>query len=346
MVEFFMPVLVFTILGFILAIIIVFADKKFYVPENVTVKKIRDLLPGANCGACGFTGCMAFAEAIVNGKANLNGCAPGGTDVAGSIAGIMGDTTVIKGVDKTAKIHCKGGNDEAKERAIYDGIHDCFAAVLVNNGSKECEYGCLGFGNCVSVCPFGAISINKNGVAVVNDEKCVGCGVCVSSCPRKLIEISSESQKIFVACSNHDRGAKVKAYCSVGCTGCTLCTKAVIVANSIEMDNFLPKLNYETDENFIVAMTKCPSHCFTDLAKGRPIVNIDTKCTGCRKCVEACPIDGAIEGEAGKRHSVNKNLCVGCGYCISVCEIKSIRTWGSLAHNETTRSSKNQRYIL
>ncbi|MCL1947192.1 MAG: RnfABCDGE type electron transport complex subunit B [Chitinivibrionia bacterium] len=338
-------ILIFAILGFGLAIIMVFADRKFYIPENARVKEVMSLLPGANCGACGFAGCAAFAEAIVSAKAKANGCIPGGADVADGIANIVGSGAVDDEITITAKIHCKGGVAEAKERAIYDGICDCFAAVLVNNGSKECEAGCLGFGNCVTACPFGAISINKNGVAVVNDDKCVGCGVCVSSCPRKLIEISPESQKIFVACSNHDRGAKVRGYCTVGCTGCTLCTKTVIVENSIEMDNFLPKLNYETDENFIVAMTKCPSKCFTDLARGRPIVNIDTKCVGCGKCVEVCPINGAIEGDKGERHNVNKNLCVGCGRCISVCEIKSIRTWGSLAHNAKTRSSRNQRCI-
>ena len=245
---------------------------------------------------------------------------------------------------KTAKIRCKGGTAEAKERALYDGIRDCFAAVLVGGGSKECAYGCLGFGNCVTACPFGAISVNKNGVAVVNNEKCIGCNACLSSCPRNLIEITTDSQKIFVACNNHDRGARIRTYCSVGCTGCTICTKAVIPESAIEMIDNLPKLNYETEENFILAMKKCPSNCFSDLAKGRPTVNIDTRCVGCGKCVEACPIKGAIDGKPGERYNVNKNLCVGCGRCIPVCKTKSIRVWGSLAHSDVSRSSKNEGY--
>jgi len=338
------PILAFTILGLILAVIMVLADKKFYVEDNAKVKKIHSLLPGINCGACGFAGCKAFAEALVASNAKSNGCPPGGANVASEIANITGDQSTEPNIKKTAKIHCKGGRAEAKERAIYDGIDDCFAAVLIAGGSKDCSYGCLGFANCVAACPFGAIYINKNGIAVVIDEKCCGCYACVSSCPRKLIEITPESQKIFVACNNQNRGANVRSICSVGCTGCTICTKAVIDPAAIEMENHLPKLNHETSENFVLAMKKCPSNCFNDLAKGRPIVNIDTRCNGCGKCVEICPIKGAIEGEKGKRHNVNKNLCIGCGHCISSCDVKAIRVWGSLAYGDISRSSKNENH--
>ena len=341
----FTPILIFTILGFALGIVITFADNKLRVAEDTRIKEIASFLPGANCGACGFAGCAAFAEAIVNGKAKPSSCIPGGTSVSAKITKFLG-ISVTENVVKTAKIHCKGGIAEAKERAVYDGIADCFAAVLIGNGSKECEYGCLGFGNCVKICPLGAIFINKNGVAEVNDEKCAGCGMCISFCPRKLIDVSLESQKIFVACSNHDRGAKVKQYCKVGCTGCTLCTKTGTVPDSIIMDNFLPKLNYSTTENFILAAHKCPSHCFTDLAKARPTVNIDTKCIGCGKCVEVCPIEGAIEGNQGERYSVNKNLCIGCGRCIASCEARAIGIWGALAYNKNYRFSQNKGQIL
>lgn len=339
-----MPILIMTILGIALGLIIVLADKKFYVPEDTRVKQIIEFLPGVNCGACGFAGCVAFAEALVAGKAKSNVCIPGGADVTAKISDFLGVDSVAD-IAMTAKVHCKGGNLEAKERAIYDGINDCFAAVSTANGSKECEYGCLGHGNCVRACPFDAIVINSNGVAFVNDEKCVGCGACVASCPRNLIDLSPEKQKIFVACNNHDKGAKVKKYCSVGCTGCSLCVKAVAVPHSIEMDNFLPKLNYETTEDFIIPLNKCPSHCFTDLAKGRPTVHISSSCNGCGKCVEICPIKGAIEGEEGKRHSVNKKNCVGCGRCIPVCEMKSIGIWGALAYGENNRSGQYTRRI-
>jgi len=335
-----MPIIILTALGVLLGLIIVLADKKFYVAEDKRVKKILGLLPGVNCGACGFPGCAAFAEAIVARKANPSDCIPGGSNVIAKISDFMEVETVAL-TEQTAKIHCKGGAAEAKERAIYEGINDCFAAVLVANGSKECEYGCLGHATCVRACPFDAIIINKNGVAQVIEEKCNGCTACISSCPRKLIGVSPKTQKIFVACNNHDKGARVKKYCTVGCTGCGICAKAVSVPNSIEMDNFLPKLKLETAENFIVPLHKCPCNCFSDLVKNRPTVNIDTKCIGCGKCIEICPIKGAIEGEKGKRHSINKKLCAGCGRCISVCQTKSIRIWGALAYGEECRSSQN-----
>ena len=339
-----MTVLIFTALGLFLGLIIVFADKKFHVIEDGRIKDVAGILPGANCGACGFAGCTAFAEAIVKGEAKPNLCTPGGLSVAKRIAKYMG-VDIGGSVAVTAKIHCKGGLAEAKNRAVYDGIVDCFAAILIGNGHKECEYGCIGFGSCVKACPFGAVFINENRVAQINYEKCIGCGVCVSACPRKLIEVSPESQKIFVACSNHDLGAKVKKYCSVGCTGCTLCTKAVSVAGAIVMDKFLPKLDYSTGENFIVASRKCPSHSFTDLVKVRPTVNINTKCIGCGKCAEVCPIDGAIEGKHGERYSVNKNICIGCGLCIPTCDIKAMGIWGALVYDSQHRSSQNQGHI-
>jgi RnfABCDGE-type electron transport complex B subunit len=342
--EMIYPIIILTILGIVLGLIIILADKKFYIPEDTRVKEITGLLPSANCGACGFAGCAAFAQALIAGKAKPSACIPGGAEMSAKIADFLGVDSVA-GVAQTAKIHCKGGNKEAKERAVYDGINDCFAAVLVANGSKECEYGCLGHGSCVEACPFDALIINKNGVAQVIEEKCIGCGACVSACPRKLIEITPETQKIFVACNNHDKGARVKKYCSVGCTGCGICAKAVSVPDSIEMDNFLPKLDYETGENFIVPLHKCPSKSFTDLAKGRPIVNIDMKCNGCEKCVKICPVKGAIEGEKDKRHSINKKLCIGCGRCIAVCELKSIGIWGALAYDDGYRSSQNKSRI-
>jgi len=337
--EMIYPIIILTILGFVLGLIIVLADKNFYIPEDTRVKQIIGFLPSANCGACGFAGCAAFADALVKGKAKPNACIPGGADIASKISDFLG-VDAVAGIAQTAKVHCKGGNKEAKERAIYDGITDCYAAVLVANGSKECEYGCLGLGSCVVVCPFDALVINENGIAFVLEDKCVGCGACIAACPRKIIELSPEKQKIFVACNNHDKGAKVKKYCSVGCTACTLCVKAASVPNSIEMINNLPKLNYTTGENFILPLHKCPQHCFTDLAKGRPTVHIDSKCNGCGKCIEICPVKGAIEGEKDKRHSINKKLCVGCGRCIPVCEVKSIGIWGALAYGENNRSSQ------
>ncbi|MCX7727816.1 MAG: 4Fe-4S binding protein, partial [Chitinispirillaceae bacterium] len=181
----------------------------------------------ANCGACGYPGCSGFAKAVVEGKAEPNGCIPGGAKVAHAVAEAMGVTSPIETQPMMAVVHCKGGKSVALERAKYDGIEDCLAAVLAGNGSKVCLDGCLGLGSCVRACPFDAIQINSEGVAEVDPEKCTGCGKCVKVCPRNIISLIPKLHKIYLACSNHERGAKVKKYCSVGCTACTLCVKAL-----------------------------------------------------------------------------------------------------------------------
>ena len=134
--------------------------------------------------------------------------------------------------------------------------------------------------------------------------------------------------KIFLACSNRDRGAKVKKYCSVGCTACTLCVKAT-PSGAITMDNNLPVLDYSKEENFITAAYKCPSSCFTDLVKVRSKANIDTHCDGCGLCISVCPVPGVINGEKGQRHIVNKGKCIGCGNCLHICPTHAITLWGT-----------------
>jgi ferredoxin len=229
-----------------------------------------------------------------------------------------------------AVVHCKGGGAEAAQRGVYHGLQDCHAAVLAGNGSKVCQEGCLGLGTCVAVCPFDAIHINDNGVAVVDPESCTGCGLCVKACPRSLISLIPRAHKIYLACSNHERGARVKKYCSVGCTACTLCVKAT-ASGAIVMENNLPALDYTSDENFVVAANKCPQKCFVDLVKVRPKANIEVSCDGCGKCVPVCPVK-AITGESGQRHVVDKSKCIGCGLCFDVCHVRAIKHWGGLGY--------------
>jgi ferredoxin len=183
----------------------------------------------------------------------------------------------------------------------------------------------------VAVCPFDAIHINENGVAVVDPKKCTGCGKCVEICPKQIISLFPVSAKIFLACSNHDRGAKVKKYCSVGCNACNLCIKAT-PSGAIEMVNFLPKLDYSKEENFVTAAYKCPQSSYSDLAKKRPKVSIDQKCNGCTECVNVCPVRGAIEGKPNEQHKVIFSKCIGCGRCISVCPVKAINLMGALGY--------------
>jgi electron transport complex protein RnfB len=271
---------------------------------------------------------------VAEGRAEPTGCIPGGSKTAHAVGDVLG-VPVSVADPRMAVVHCKGGTKEATQRCTYDGIRDCRAAILAGNGSKTCTDGCLGLGSCAMACPFDAIRITDSGIAVVNPEACTGCGLCVRACPRAVIDLIPRVHKIFLACVNHDRGARVKKYCTVGCTACTLCVKAT-PSGAITMEESLPVLNYTTSENFVVAAYTCPSACFTDLVKHRPKVNIDAKCDGCDACVSSCPT-AAITGEKGMRHVVNKEKCIGCGLCLNTCPVHAIAMWGGLGYAEDAR---------
>ncbi len=322
-------------LGFIggaFGLLLAYISRKFHVSVDKRVAEIEEVLPGANCGACGYPGCSGFAAAVAKGEADIAGCIPGGSSVADKIADIMG-TETGEYVKMMAVVHCKGGDAEAADKIEYYGINDCRAAALLGGGQKQCAWGCLGMASCVKVCPFDAIHINDNGVAVVDPVKCTACGKCVDACPKGLIEIIPFSSKIFLACSNKQRGAKVKRMCTVGCTACKICVKNS-KEGSIEMKDNLPVLDYDAEENFVVAKYKCPQDCFVDIIRHRPKVNIDINCDGCGKCVEVCPVKGAINGEEGQRHIIDKQKCIGCGRCLGVCPVKAIKTFGALGYSK------------
>lgn len=321
------PLIIVGSIGAFLGIGLGIASKKLFVHVDPRIPMILEALPNVNCGACGYAGCSGFAKAVAEGKAAPNGCIPGGAKCAHAIADLLGVTASAE-EPQMAVVHCKGGHKEAAERAIYNGIQDCNAATIIGNGSKICQNGCLGLGTCVRACPFDAIFINDNGIAEVDPEKCTGCGKCVKSCPRKIISLIPKVHKIFLACSNRDRGAKVKKYCAVGCTACTLCVKAT-PSGAITMYNNLPVLDYSKEENFITAVYKCPSKCYTDLVKKRSKANIDTNCDGCGLCIPVCPVPGAITGEKGMRHVVDKDKCIGCGNCLHICPTHAITLWGT-----------------
>lgn len=333
------PVMIVGGVGLLFGVGLGIASKKLYVYVDPRIEKIAEVLPNANCGACGYPGCSAFAKAVAQGLADPAGCVPGGSKVAHEVADILG---VIAGQAEPmmAVVHCKGGTAEAKERSLYRGIRDCRAAVLAGNGSKVCVDGCLGLGSCVEACPFGALIINQNNVAQVLPEKCTGCGKCVSACPRSIISMVPKLHKIFLACSNHDKGGSVKKYCSVGCTACTLCVKAT-PSGAISMDNNIPVLDYTQDENYIVAANKCPSKCFVDLVNARPKANIDSKCDGCGKCVPSCPVK-AIVGTDGSRHEIDRDKCIGCGLCLDVCPVHAIAMFGGLGYRSDDKTRRQR----
>jgi electron transport complex protein RnfB len=331
------PVLLLGLLGLVFGVMASLASRKTYVFSDHTIRKISDVLPNVNCGVCGYASCGAFAKAVAEGKKDATGCIPGGAETAHAIGDIMG-VTVTPAEPFKAVVKCNGGLKESVFRCCYDGIQDCHAAILAGNGPKTCIDGCLGLGSCVRACPFDALRINENGLAVVDPGACTGCGACVKVCPRSVIDMIPHVHKIFIACSNHDWGTRVKKYCTVGCTACTLCVKAT-PSGAISMVNNLPVLDYKTQENFVVAAHTCPSGCFVDLVKFRPKVNIDAKCDGCTLCVAACPTN-AISGEKGHRHVVNKEKCIGCGLCLGKCPVHAIAMWGGLGYVEEGRTRR------
>ncbi len=332
-----LPVTVVGLVGLVFGVGLSVAARKLGVAVDERIAHILDVLPNANCGACGYPGCSAFAKAVAEGKAEPTGCIPGGADVASKIADILGveagETEPVMAV-----VHCKGGDAEAVRRAEYSGIADCHAALLAGNGDKVCQEGCLGLGTCVRACPFDAIRVNENGVAVVDPEKCTGCGKCLKACPRGIISLIPSVHRIYLACSNHERGARVKKYCKVGCTACTLCAKNT-PSGAIKMESNLPVLDYSTSEHFVVAAAKCPSKCFVDLVKARPKANIGSECDGCGACVGSCPVK-AISGEQGQRHVVDKAKCIGCGLCLETCPQRTISLWGGLGYSKEGRTRR------
>ncbi len=239
------------------------AAKFLAVEENPRVVEATACLPGANCGGCGFAGCADYAKSIVIDGAAINLCAPGGAGTLQALARMMGvEATAAE--RKVALVLCRGDNDRAIRKHLYNGVADCAAAAAVGGGDKLCAYGCLGYGSCARICPSGAIAI-ANGVAVVHPDLCIGCGACVRACPRKLIKMVPESRTIHVMCSSKDKGPVVKKACSVGCIGCRVCTKFV-EDNAIAMDGFLAVVDYGKPLSNPVLPEKCPGKCIVDTA--------------------------------------------------------------------------------
>ncbi|MBQ1317082.1 MAG: RnfABCDGE type electron transport complex subunit B [Lachnospiraceae bacterium] len=245
-----------TIIGLLVGAGLVYVGKKFHVDVDERESAVREVLPGNNCGACGYAGCDAMAAAIAKGEAQANGCPVGGKPVAEKIAAIMG-TEAGEVIRKTAFVKCKGSCEYTQNQASYVGVQDCRSAVLGGLTFTSCDFGCLGLGSCVSVCPQGAIKIT-DGVAFVDREKCVACGLCVKACPKGLIELIPYENHVAVQCSNKDRGPQVKKVCAAGCIGCMLCTKQC-ESDAIHVDANLAHIDYE-------------------------------KCTQCGKCAEKCPV--------------------------------------------------------
>jgi Na+-translocating ferredoxin:NAD+ oxidoreductase RNF subunit RnfB len=256
-----------SLLALLAAVILYFIAQKFKVYEDPRIDEVQALLPAANCGGCGFAGCRNLAEAIVKAD-SFEGlyCPVGGASVMGDIADLLGRTAPVS--DPTvAVLKCNGSPDYRPRTSVYNGASDCRIVHNLYIGETDCSYGCLGYGDCERACAFDALHINPVSLLPeISDEKCTSCGACVRACPRNLIELrkkAKKDRKIYVACSNCDRGGPARRACKVACIGCGKCQK-VCAFDAITLENNL---------------------AYIDAAK----------CTFCRKCVAECPTNAIIE---------------------------------------------------
>lgn len=236
------------------------AEKKFHVEEDHRIAKILDELPGANCGGCGYPGCAKFAEVLVAGEAEINGCPVSDDEARRAIGEILG-VDVESGEKQIARVMCQGGNYETAKKAHYTGIKSCLGASIFGGADKMCEYACLGFGECVEACTFVAMYMNDNGLPVVIEDKCTGCGKCAEACPQNVIEMHPESHKLFVFCRNLDGAKSARKVCLKACIACGICVRNV-EEGQMEVKDNLARVNYDVfGKEAKLPTDKCPTDC-------------------------------------------------------------------------------------
>ena len=241
----------------IFAVLIVTVSKLCMIKEDSKTEEIKDCLANANCGGCGYAGCADFAKALAEGKATLDACGPTSKEGKKRISEILG-IEYSDSKEIAAKTHCSGGK-ECIDLFGYVGNQTCYAMYSFGGGNKGCIFGCLGGGDCVKACEYGAITM-KNGVSVINKDLCVACGKCVKACPKHIIELIPKDAAIYIACSSEHRGKDVMNVCKKGCIGCGICTKNC-PENAIIMEDNLPKVDYSKCTGCFTCVEKCPRKC-------------------------------------------------------------------------------------
>ena len=207
-------------LGLAVGIVLLF----FSVEKDSRIDEILEVLPGANCGGCGFAGCGDLARAIVEKGVDPCCCSACGAEQVKRIGEILGKE--LKAREKeVAVVYCSGSLSLAPRSAAYNGLNDCRAAANLGGGGKGCRYGCIGLASCARVCPFGAIEM-RDGLAIVHPEICTGCGKCMEVCPRKLIRLVPASFKAHIYCNSLDKPVEKRKHCKIACFGCKKCVKA------------------------------------------------------------------------------------------------------------------------
>lgn len=253
--EILLAITIVAAMGLLIGLILAVASIIMAVPKDEKAEAVLELLPGANCGACGFSGCSGYAKALAHGEAEVGLCPVGGAKCAADVAKELG-AEVGEIVQKTAMVNCNGNFENTGNKMEYQGIKTCSAAAAIHGGPGRCSFGCIGFGDCVAVCEYDSIKV-ENGVAKVDYSKCKACSKCVKACPKNLISLVPVKKQAVVRCSNCDKGAVTRNVCKVGCIGCMKCTKV------------------------------CPVGAVT-VTKFNATVD-SSKCTGCGLCADNCP---------------------------------------------------------
>ena len=253
--EILIPILVVAGIGLLAGLILAIASIVMAVPKDEKTETIRAMLPGANCGACGYSGCDGYAKALATSEAQPGLCPVGGATVTKAVSEYLG-CDAGESETKVAVVHCLGSYDNTSDKVQYEGIETCAGAAMVAGGVASCQYGCMGLGDCVRACQYGAISV-KNGLAKIDPKLCKGCSLCIKACPKHLIRFTPYWQQAVVLCSNCDKGADTNKVCKIGCIGCKKCEKTC-----------------QHDAIHVI-----DSHAVVDT----------TKCVGCGDCEEVCP---------------------------------------------------------
>lgn len=252
--ELLIAVLIVAGIGLIAGLGLAIASIVMAVPKDEKAEAVLETLPGANCGACGYSGCSGYAAALAHGEAKPGLCSPGGAETAAAIAQVLG-VEAGEVEYKTALVHCMGSYDNTSDRMRYQGIESCAAAAQLYGGVGSCSYGCMGLGDCASVCEYDAIKV-CNGVASIDPGRCKGCSKCVEACPKRLISFVPLKIQAVVRCSNCDKGGEARKVCKTACIGCMRCVKACEFG-AVTVKNFKAEVDPQ-------------------------------RCTGCGKCVEVC----------------------------------------------------------
>jgi len=272
MMSIIVPIAAVTIIGLICAVGLSVASAVMAVKEDERFPAIRECLPGANCGACGFSGCDGYAKALLKPGTKTNLCVPGADTVAVKLSKLLG-VAAEDVVEKVAVVRCSGDCEHTQPKEEYHGIRSCSAAKLLFSGSGSCAWGCIGMGDCAKVCPQNAIYMEK-GIAVVQSAGCIGCGLCAKACPQGIIAMIPDTAKTEVLCSSHDAGAQTHKVCSAGCIACHKCEKS------------------------------CEAGAITVAGN---LASIDrVKCTGCGKCAEVCTTGAIAKADFSGAHRFEK----------------------------------------